>query len=112
MIVDCYGGTTSANVSWQASQLQESAIADRAHQIGMTDHTRWAHAAQQGKKKLNHKNSTAFVFVGIACEEKKICSSDGGKNQIENANKWSCAMSHILSSGFANCYKSVCNIHD
>jgi len=51
MIAGCYGGTTSANISWQASQLQESAIADRAHQIGMTDHTRSAHAAQQGKKK-------------------------------------------------------------
>nr|XP_040249630.1 protein FAR1-RELATED SEQUENCE 5-like [Aegilops tauschii subsp. strangulata] len=48
MIAGCYGGTTSANISWQASQLQESAIADRAHQIGMTDHTRSAHAAQQG----------------------------------------------------------------
>ena len=51
MIAGCYGGTTSANISWQALQLQESAIADRAHQIGMTDHTRSAHAAQQGKKK-------------------------------------------------------------
>ena len=55
MIAGCYGGTTSANISWQASQLQESAIADRAHQIGMTDHTRSAHAAQQGKKILNQK---------------------------------------------------------
>ena len=48
-------GTTSANISWQASQLQESSIADRAHQIGMTDHTRSAHAAQQGKKKWKQK---------------------------------------------------------
>ncbi|XP_044354538.1 uncharacterized protein [Triticum aestivum] len=46
----CYGGTTSANVSWQASQLQESAIADRANQIGLTDHTRSAHAAQQDSR--------------------------------------------------------------
>ncbi|XBI46127.1 hypothetical protein VPH35_110443 [Triticum aestivum] len=44
----CYSGTTSANLSWQASQLQDSTIADRAHQIGMVDHTRSAHAAQQG----------------------------------------------------------------
>ena len=63
MIAGCYGGTTSANISWQASQLQESAIADRAHQIGMTDHTRSAHAAQQGKK-MKTENSTAFAFVG------------------------------------------------
>jgi hypothetical protein len=55
MITGCYGGTTSANVSWQASQLQDSAIADRAHQIGMTDHIRSAHAAQQGKKNVNQK---------------------------------------------------------
>ena len=80
MIAGCYGGTTSANVSWQASQLQDNAIADRAHQIGMTDHTRWAHAAQQGQK-FEPQNSTAFFFVGIACEEKKICNGGGGKNK-------------------------------
>jgi len=50
MITGCYTGTTSASVSWQASQLRDIDIADRSHQIGMTDHTRWAHAAQQGKK--------------------------------------------------------------
>ncbi|XBH68583.1 hypothetical protein VPH35_096697 [Triticum aestivum] len=44
----CYGRTTSANVSGQASQLQDSAIAYRAHQIGMTGQIRSAHAAQQG----------------------------------------------------------------
>ena len=76
MITGYYGGSTSANVSWQASQ-----IADRARQIGVTDHTRWAHAAQQGKKNLNHKNITAFVFVGIACDRKKICNGGGGKNK-------------------------------
>ncbi|XP_044430549.1 uncharacterized protein [Triticum aestivum] len=38
-----YGAATPAIVSWQASQ-----IADRARQFGVTDHTRWAHAAQQG----------------------------------------------------------------
>ena len=61
MIAGCYGGTTSANVSWQASQLKESAIADRAHQIGMTDHIRSAHAAQQGKK-CEPENSTTFAL--------------------------------------------------
>ena len=50
MIAGCYGGTTSANVSWQASQLQANAIADRAQQIGMTNQIRLAHAAKQGKK--------------------------------------------------------------
>ena len=44
MIIGYYGGATSVNVSWQASQ-----IADRARQFGVTDHTRWAHAAQQGR---------------------------------------------------------------
>ena len=48
MITGYYGGATSANVSWQASH-----IADRARQFGVTDHTRWAHAAQQGKKSEN-----------------------------------------------------------
>ncbi|XP_048560943.1 uncharacterized protein LOC125541630 [Triticum urartu] len=33
----CYGATTSANVSWKASQLQDNVIADRAHQNGMTN---------------------------------------------------------------------------
>ena len=49
MIAGCYGGTTSANVSWQASPLQAIAIADRAQQIEVTDQLRLAHAAQQGK---------------------------------------------------------------
>ena len=78
MIAGCYGGTTSANVAWQASQLKESAIADRAHQIGMTDHTRSAHAAQQGKKNVKQKNSSAFAFVEKH-GEKWICHGGGGK---------------------------------
>ena len=53
MITGCYGGTTPANISWQASQLQSNAIADRAHQVGMTNQMRLAHAAQQGKKYVN-----------------------------------------------------------
>ena len=53
MIAGCYGGTTSANISWQASQFQANAIADRAHQIGMTNQMRLAHAAQQDKKYVN-----------------------------------------------------------
>ena len=47
MLTGYYGGGTPANVSWQASQ-----VADRARQFGVTDHTRWAHAAQQGKLKI------------------------------------------------------------
>ena len=45
MLTGYYDASTPANVSWQASQ-----IADRARQFGVTDHTKWAHAAQQGKK--------------------------------------------------------------
>ncbi|XP_037481559.1 uncharacterized protein LOC119359488 [Triticum dicoccoides] len=44
----CYGATTSANVSWKASQLQDNVIADRAHQNGMTNQIRSAHVTQQG----------------------------------------------------------------
>ena len=58
MLTGYYGGGTPANVSWQASQ-----IADRARQFGVTDHTRWAHAAQQGKEKIEPQKSTTFVFV-------------------------------------------------
>ena len=58
MITGCYDGTTSANVSWQASHN-----ANRVHQFGVTDHTRWAHAAQQGKEKIEPQKSTTFVFV-------------------------------------------------
>ena len=79
MITCCYSGTTSAYVSWQASQLQDNATADRAHQIGITYHTRWAHAAQQGKKNVNQKNISAFAFVGKAWEEKWIWHGGGGK---------------------------------
>ena len=49
MIAGCYGGTTTTNVSWQASPLQAIGIADRAKQIEVTDQLRLAHAAQQGK---------------------------------------------------------------
>ena len=45
MHIGYYVGGTPANVSWQASQ-----IVDRARKFGVTDHTRWAHAAQQGKE--------------------------------------------------------------
>ena len=46
MLTGYYGGGNLANVSWQASQ-----IAAGARHFGVTDHTRWAHAAQQGKEK-------------------------------------------------------------
>ena len=59
MITGYYGGATSANVSWQASQ-----IADRARQFGVTDHTRWAHAAQQGKEKIGPQKEHYICFCG------------------------------------------------
>ena len=46
MITGYYGGGTPANVSWQASQ-----IAGGARHFGVTDHTKWPNAAQQGKEK-------------------------------------------------------------
>ena len=58
MLAGYYGGGTPTNVSWQASR-----IADRARQFGVADHTRWAHAAQQGKEKIEPQKSTTFVFV-------------------------------------------------
>ena len=71
MITGYYDGTTSASVSWKASQLQDGSIADRACQIAMTNQIRSAHAAEQGKEKnVNQKNSSAFAFVGKAWEEK------------------------------------------
>ena len=51
MLTAYYAGGDTANVPWQASQ-----IAGGARHFGVTDHTRWPNAAQQGKeKKLNHK---------------------------------------------------------
>ena len=70
MIASCYGGTTSTNISWQASPLQANTIADIAHQIGMTNQIRSAHAAQQGKKNITQKNRSAFAFEEKAWEEK------------------------------------------
>ena len=46
MLTGYYAGGNPANVSWQASQ-----IAGGARHFGVTDHTRWSHAAQQGKEK-------------------------------------------------------------
>ena len=80
MIAGCYGGTTSANVSWQASPLQANAIADRAQQIGMTDQLRLAHATQQGKKYVNQQNNIAFAFVEKH-GGKWIYHCGGGKQQ-------------------------------
>jgi hypothetical protein len=84
MIAGCYGGTTTANVSWKASPLQAIAIPDRAQQIEVTDQLRLAHAAQQGKKCEPTKNS-AFAFVEKH-GGKWICHGGGGKQQ--NATKW------------------------
>ena len=50
MIAGCYGGTTPAKVSWQASPLHAIGIADTSHQIEVTHQLRLAHAAQHGKK--------------------------------------------------------------
>ena len=46
MLTGYYDGGNPANVSWQASQ-----IAGGACHFGVTDHTRWSRAAQQGKEK-------------------------------------------------------------
>ena len=61
-----YAGGNPANVLWQASQ-----IADRARQFGVTDHTRWAYAAQQGKEKIEPQKSTTFVLWQIAHDKKE-----------------------------------------
>ena len=49
MFTGYYDASTPTNVSWQASHN-----ADAAHQFGVTEHTRWAHTAQQGKMKNLH----------------------------------------------------------
>ena len=46
MLTAYYTGGDTANVLWQASQ-----IAAGARHFGVTDHTRWSHAAQEGKEK-------------------------------------------------------------
>ena len=46
MLTGYYAGGNPTNVSWQASQ-----IAGGARHYGVTDHTRWSNAAQQGKEK-------------------------------------------------------------
>ena len=46
MLTAYYAGGDTAIVPWQASQ-----IAGGARHFGVTDHTRWPNAAQQGKEK-------------------------------------------------------------
>ena len=46
MLTGYYAGGNPANVSWKASQT-----AGGARHFGVTDHTRWSNAAQQGKEK-------------------------------------------------------------
>ena len=46
MLTGYYAGGNPANVSWQASQTTGGAC-----HFGVTDHTRWSNAAQQGKEK-------------------------------------------------------------
>ena len=58
MLTGYYAGGNPANVPWQDSQ-----IAGGARHFGVTDHTRWSHAAQQGKEKIEPQKSTIFVFV-------------------------------------------------
>ena len=48
VIASCYGATTPANVSWQASPLQAIGNADTVHQIEVAHQLRLAHVAQQG----------------------------------------------------------------
>ena len=46
MLTGYYAGGNLANVSWKASQ-----IVGGARHYGVTNHTRWSNAAQQGKEK-------------------------------------------------------------
>ena len=64
MLTGYYAGGNLANVSWQASQ-----IAGGARHFGVTDHTRWSHAAQQGKE----KNLTTKQHYICFCGKKSTC---------------------------------------
>ena len=68
MLTGYYDGGNPANVSWQASQI----VGGACH-FGVTDHTRWSHAAQQGKeKKLNHNTTFVFWKKTARAEKKKL----------------------------------------
>ncbi|XBI89364.1 hypothetical protein VPH35_027186 [Triticum aestivum] len=72
-----YGGGNPASVSWQASQ-----IADRAHQFGVTDHTRWAHAAQQGPTTI--VNSGAGTSTAGSSERTEDAFPQPADNHVAN----------------------------
>ena len=58
MLTGYYAGGNPANVSWQASQ-----IAGGAHHYGVTDHTRWSNAAQQGKEKTEPQKQHYICYL-------------------------------------------------
>ena len=68
MHIGYYVGGTPANVSWQASQ-----IAGGERHFGVTDHTRWSNAAQQGKEKNSTTKTTLHLLFVVSCRQNNSC---------------------------------------